>query len=401
MKKLMILGGAENQMQLIEAAKRENYYVVVCDYADECPGKALADCYRQVSIIDKEAVLACAREEKIDGVLSNSERAMTVVAYVSEKLGLVGNSEQSIAALNSKARFRELQERAGVYAPKHIMASGEEEFFAKLPQVPFPLVIKPCESSGSRGTTRFDAFDRQKMTEVYRECRDFSRDGLVAAEEFVTMPSLTVFEGDVFVYEDEYVWDGIFYDLRSSDAPMLPMADCYPIQEPPERVAAIHDTLQKIFQTAGVRFGEYNVEMYFTEREELFVIEINARQGGFGMPQYVQRCSGIDLCKLLVTVAVGDLDYLHSLKSYERPARFICQHIVFSHRDGVYQSLVIDDAIRPYVEAVRDTVLPGARVLRGVNAEYAIAEVDLVFPDGETQRRFFKEIEEHIYPVVE
>ena len=71
MKKILILGANNSQVQLIQAAKKEGYYVVVCDYADDNPGLPLVDKHYQVSYLDQEEVLSIAKEEHIDGVIGN------------------------------------------------------------------------------------------------------------------------------------------------------------------------------------------------------------------------------------------------------------------------------------------------------------------------------------------
>ena len=76
MKKLLILGGAEAQVPLIQAAKKEEYYVVLCDWTTTNPGIKYADKHYQVNTLDRDAVIKVAIEEKIDGVISNSEPAM-------------------------------------------------------------------------------------------------------------------------------------------------------------------------------------------------------------------------------------------------------------------------------------------------------------------------------------
>ena len=63
--------------------------------------------------------MAIAKDEKVDGVISNSEAAMLIVAYVAEQLGLPGNSVRGIEQLVSKTEFRQLQRNAGVYAPRN------------------------------------------------------------------------------------------------------------------------------------------------------------------------------------------------------------------------------------------------------------------------------------------
>ena len=56
MKKLLILGGAEAQVPLIQAAKKEEYHVVLCDWTTN-PRIKYADKHYQVSTLDRDAVI--------------------------------------------------------------------------------------------------------------------------------------------------------------------------------------------------------------------------------------------------------------------------------------------------------------------------------------------------------
>lgn len=71
MKRIMILGATVVQMPLINMAKSFGYYVAVCDWTTTSPGIAVADSHHQVNILDKDLVLKAAKEEKIDGIISN------------------------------------------------------------------------------------------------------------------------------------------------------------------------------------------------------------------------------------------------------------------------------------------------------------------------------------------
>ena len=69
-KKLLLLGGLRYLLPVIEAAHKLGYYVITCDYIPGNIAHKYSDEYHNVSIIDKEAVLALARELEIDGIMS-------------------------------------------------------------------------------------------------------------------------------------------------------------------------------------------------------------------------------------------------------------------------------------------------------------------------------------------
>ena len=87
MKKILLLGGSEQQIVAIKTAKRLGYYTVLCDYLLDNPGQYEADKFYLVSTTDKEEVLKVAVDECIDGVLAYaSDPAAPTAAYVAEKL---------------------------------------------------------------------------------------------------------------------------------------------------------------------------------------------------------------------------------------------------------------------------------------------------------------------------
>ena len=118
MKTIMIIGAGKAQVPLIEAAKREGYYTITCDWNPEAPGVKLVDEFCKVSTKDRIGLYETAKEKKIDGIIANSEYAMRDVAFISSELGLVGNPEEAIVALSSKTGFRKLQEKAGLFVPR-------------------------------------------------------------------------------------------------------------------------------------------------------------------------------------------------------------------------------------------------------------------------------------------
>ena len=69
-KKLMLLGGLRYLLPVIEAAHRHSIHVITVDYLPDNIAHRYSDEYHNVSIIDKDAVLALAQELQIDGIMS-------------------------------------------------------------------------------------------------------------------------------------------------------------------------------------------------------------------------------------------------------------------------------------------------------------------------------------------
>ena len=401
MKRLMVVGAGEAQLNLIYEAKNLGYYVTVCDMRSDTLAEKLVDTYHKINYLDKDAVLQAAIEEQIDGIVSNSEPAMLTVAYVSTELQLPGNSPESVATLLSKSKFRELQSRVGAYAPKHFVVKTIEESIEKIQLMQYPIIIKPNQSPGTRGTMRIDKFDKSLISSAFNICAEFSRNKLVTIEEYVEMSCLRVNDADVFVLGDEFFWDGWLWEDRSPDTPMLPMTEIYPMAMPNVVKKEIITTVERLLSEARIKHGEYNVETYYTPDGKLFVIEINPRQAGNYIPQLIEEHTGVSLTRLLVSTAVKDMSYYESLKTFHRQNNYITLQVVFSKRNGIYKDLYISPEIKQYVQWKKVVAKQGDKIEKGINAAEAVAFVDMKFDSYEVQRKFTNNIENYIYPIVD
>ena len=400
MKKIMILGGGPNQIGLLNSAKQCGYATILCDKNANCLGRDLADIFYGVDIIDVDEVLNVAQQEEIDGIISNSEVVMEVVAEVSSKLGLVGNSKNSIATLNSKQGFRDFQKENGIFTPKHITVSSDYILEEVLSGFNYPVIVKPVKCSGTRGTTRFDYYSEEDMKAAIDSCINFSRNNMCAIEEYIEMPSLTVLEGDVFVNGGEIFWGGVFFTRRSETLPMVPMTYMSPYTDSNEHFAEIKSVLKKTFECLPIKHGQYNVEAYFDAKDNFFIIEINARQGGHGLPAYVKRATGVDMDKLLVTTAVGDNQYFDEVLTPPVRQKYATRHAVFGDQDGVLEEIYIDESIKKYVVEIEYDKKIGECVEKWVNGSSVIGFVNLVFENYEMQHLISENIEKYIYPII-
>lgn len=401
MKKILILGGGINQISLIQAAKNEGMEVVLCDYDSAAIGIPLVDRFYNVSIVDRRAVLEVAKKEAVNGVVANTDSVMQIVAYISETLKLTGNPESAIQKIVSKKEFRQLQKERGLFAPNYVEINTFCELQDAIQSLEYPVIIKPSESSGTRGTAVITGDTAtEELEEVFTSCKEFSRNGLVTLENYVPMPSLTVIEGDLFLNHGDILWDGMFFTRRSPAAPMIPMTYVFPLSMKKERFNKIKSTLSTAFHAAGIRHGQYNVELYFTESDELFLIEINARQGGNKIPLAIKMHSGIDMDRLLVTTAVGDDSYWNDLKNYSYPEQFTIWHLLFPRNTGVLQEMHIEEEIREHIIYQELFYKPGELLQNTINAASCMGYVGLRFDSEEQMRRYVDRMEDLIHPII-
>lgn len=147
-KRLLILGGAVQCLKVVETAKRMNVYTIVTDISDSGAAKLAADEQLPFSVTDSDSILNWCKEHPVDGVINFCiDYAQITHQKVCQALGFpsFGTAEQ-YQYLTDKASFKRLCEEYGV----GIIPRYDEE---NLEAIDYPVLVKPTESSGSRGAT--------------------------------------------------------------------------------------------------------------------------------------------------------------------------------------------------------------------------------------------------------
>ena len=180
MKKLLILGAGQMQVPIIALAKQLGHKTIVADYDPNAPGFKFADVKSTISTIDKEAVLELAKSEHVDGILTTSDYPVRVVAYVGEKLGLPAMTQQVAEVCTDKYQQRLLFKNNGINTPFFVQCDAKSDL-SKLTE--FPYIVKPVDSSASRGVERVNTPD--ELLEAVKKACELSRSGKSIVESFI------------------------------------------------------------------------------------------------------------------------------------------------------------------------------------------------------------------------
>ena len=198
MKKILFLGGSKQQIPAIQYAKDNGYYSILCDYLSDNPGQFVADKFYCVSTTDMEAILKVAKENSIDGIVAYaSDPAALTAAYVGNKLGLPSNPYKSVEILSKKDLFREFLKEHNFNCPLAKSFKSYDEAVKNLDGFKLPIMIKPIDSSGSKGVSRIEYLD--SFESAFNLAMDNSREKTVIVEEFIKRSHKEMIGGDAFV----------------------------------------------------------------------------------------------------------------------------------------------------------------------------------------------------------
>ena len=348
MKKILLLGGSAQQLVAIRAAKELGYYTVVMDYLPDNPGQYEADKFYGESTTDVEAVYRIAKEENVDGILAYaSDPAALPAAIVAERLGLPTNPAKSVEILGLKYPWREFLQKNGFACPKHNSFHPEtpiSEIKAKAKDFTFPLVVKPTDSSGSKGVTMLESWEGLEKAISWAD--SYSRNKILLIEEYIQRGFPSVIGGDIFVWDGKIVLYGEMECLRDMQkSPLIPIGEKKPLQVSDKQKEQIHSELQRIVTSLDIRFGELNIEIILDKDDNVHFLELGPRAGGNMIPIQLSDAYGIDLVKANVQAAMGEKPDFLDNPIHELPGCYM-HYVLHSYKAGKFKGIEIDEGIR-------------------------------------------------------
>lgn len=340
MKKILLLGGSAQQIIAIKTAKRLGYYTVLCDYLSDNPGQYVADKYYNVSTTDIEAVYKVAKEEAVDGILAYaSDPAALPAAIVAERLGLPTNPAKAVAVLGVKHNFRKFLSEHDFACPKNFTfkaGTEKKDIEKKIDELTFPIVVKPTDSSGSKGVTVLKSLEGLEKAIQWAE--SYSRNKILIVEEFIESSFPAVIGGDIFVWDGRIVLYGEMSCLRGSEHDgLIPVGEKSPAGLDDKQTANVHKELQRMITMLGIKFGELNIEILLDKNNNVHFLELGPRAGGNMIPIELSDIFGVDLVEANVLAAMGENPYLKP----ERKAGYFTTYVLHSNIDGAFKSVSI------------------------------------------------------------
>lgn len=396
------MGGSTQQVVAIEKARELGYRTVLCDYLPDNPGQHHADSFHLASTTDREAVLAVACAERAEGVLAYaSDPAAPTAAYVAERLGLPTNPLAAVETLSEKHLFRRFLSEHGFACPKAASFAAGTPAADVLPLVDdfsWPVVVKPTDSSGSKGVSIVAAPDDLAAALDLAAAR--SRNGVLIAEEYIGRGYPAVIGGDVFVVGGKVVFWGLMDCLRDRLADgLVPVGEAMPSGIASPVMARCRSEVQRLVSALGLRFGELNVELIVGEDGEPRFLELGARAGGNMIPVQLSDASGVDLVAASVRCAMGDDP--GDLTWDGQASGACCAHyVVHSSVAGTYGGLRLSDGVAPHVYRRVIYVEPGAKVEAFDGADKALGILFLRFSDVTQMEGVVSQISRHVEPLV-
>lgn len=327
MKRVMMIGAGIGQLFLACKIKARGHYLITVTMPGNYPVIEIADkvCYENV--FNKEGVLAIARAENIDAIISDqNDMMMPTVAYVAENMGLPGNNIFQVHSYCDKNVFRDNCDKVGIPVPRHCAVS-EVEIPDVMKNLPFPWVVKPADAQSSVGVEKVNTIEEYYA--AIKEAIEVSKSHTAIVEEF--------FKGQELVAEG-FIYNGKYYNLGFADRKyfdlnnlFIPSQTLFPSIIPSDALEKIAMCEQKMASLIKPEFAIVHSEyLYDAETGKYCVVESALRGGGVYISSHlVPAYSGIDINETLIDCILGesvDMEVVMA-KRNNRAAGYICFYL--------------------------------------------------------------------------
>ena len=334
MKKLAILGASYLQKPLVKKAI-EMGVEVHCFAWDNSFAvcRDIADYFYPISVLEKDLILNKCKEIQINGIVTiATDICIPTIAYVANQLNLIGNSEKSAYISTNKFEMREAFLKNNVSSPKSIKVENINEINCILN---YPLIVKPTDSSGSRGVTK--VFSKNELSMAIERAIENSIEKKAVIEEFI--------EG-VEVSVESISWKGnhtiiTITDKVTTGTPYFVELEHH---QPSQLNKEIQDKIKKetikALDALKIEYGASHAEFKITPDGKVYIIEVGARMGGdFIGSHLVQLSTGYDFLKAVIEIALNE---------FSQP---IVEKEMFS---GIYFLSKKTERLLPYFEKEND-----------------------------------------------
>lgn len=256
MKKLLVLGAMTMHIPLIKRARELGIYVITCDYIPQNEGHKYADEAYYDSTTDFDAVLKLAKKCEVDGVMTyNSDPAALTAAYVSEKLSLKGSGYCAVEIMSEKDKFRSFLKENGFNTPYFKQYTCIDDFKKETERFKFPVMIKPVDSSGSKGIVKIES--TEGIDKYFANAMQYSRCKRVIIEEYIDRYGAQL-HGDGYVRDGKlefiYLGDHCF---NTQENDLVPMATTFPSQHTAHDIQRVEDEVRRFVDLVEFKQGGY------------------------------------------------------------------------------------------------------------------------------------------------
>lgn len=304
MKKILVIGAGYLQSFAIRRAKDLGYYVLAIDGNPNAMGFQYADEYETIDIIDEENCLQYAKVQKIDGVITAAtDFSVLTVSRIAMELGLPGVNYEAVKTVKNKYLVRKrLFETKADDTGQAFEVNSLSDIDLIEDKIKFPVMIKPCDGSGSRGTSKACSIKELRLACIEAIKNSNSKKALI--ESFIVGSEYGV---ESFVYNGEIHVMGVMKKWMTQPPYYAELGHAFPSNLSKVLEEKVEDVVKKAIKALDIDYGPVNMDVLITDNGSVHVVDVGVRMGGnLIYTHLIPLGTGVDYLGNVIKAAVGD-----------------------------------------------------------------------------------------------
>ncbi len=385
-KNLLLMGGGAYARDIERYKERTGFRIVALGRDADTPIARLADSFYQIDTQDVDAVCEVVEKERVDGIfVGSSEVNIAPATEVCQRTSArFYTTKEQWDVLANKAQFKEYCRKYGVpVVPEfQLPANYTREDVEKLP---FPVMLKPTDSSGARGMNA--CYSADDFDAMYREALKWSKKKEVIIEELITDADEVFFQ---YTLQDGEVsltscFTKVFVNTDRKNL-ILPIFHMYPSKYIDLYYETVHEGVKKMFSAMGIRNGVMTLQS-FHKNGRFYIFEAGFRMGGAQNYILTEYQWGINSLNCMINYALTGSMYDDPIIDIDN-ARFRhpCCNYYVGLKAGTVAKMGGVDAVRAMPGVLNVTVMcrEGEEILETNALERVCLRIHVV---GETPER--------------
>ena len=304
MKRVLVLGAGFLQDFVIQKAVSMGYYTLAIDADSNAVGFSHAHKHAVIDIVDEKACLEYAKKERIDGVITAAtDFGVLSAAYVAQQLSLPGLEYEVAKLVKNKFRVRKCLCKYHVDDSElayEVDSTTDIDNLAK--KLTYPVMVKPCDGSGSRGASRVD-----KAEELRNACSIAMNGSITHRVEIESFIDGQEFGAESIVVDGKTHVLGIMRKSMTKPPYYAELGHAIPCGLSYDLEKKVIECVHKAISALGINYGSVNMDLLITPNDKVYIVDIGARMGGNMIgPCVIPYGTGIDYVAAMIQNATGD-----------------------------------------------------------------------------------------------
>lgn len=211
---------------------------------------------------------------------------------------------ESVHILQNKNLFRAFLKEHGFNVPWFKSYSCVTKAMKEVKDFPFPVIVKPVDSAGSKGVLRVNSTEELKRGMTY--ALPYSHNKEVIIEEFIEQEGHDS-GSDCFAIQDDLVFTSFssrYFDETAAN-PWSPVGPTWPSDMPKWAQEELQRELQRLVRLLHLGSTAINVDARLGKNGKTYLMEVSPRVSGLRVPEVLKYATGQDLITNSIKASLG------------------------------------------------------------------------------------------------